>query len=95
MAADVYGQIIFIRNGIRIKDSRRPLYIREEYLQFALVHADGDYDIRRARPGSPEKVVIVRADSPRQTVRRTKVIDGAGFTVIGGKNRALSPILRG
>jgi hypothetical protein len=94
MAAEVYGKITFIGNGIRIKNRRRPLNIRKENLQFVFVHADRDYDIRRTRPGTPKKVIIVRADSPRQTIRRAKVIDGAGFTVIGGKNRAMSPILR-
>src|SRR4029077_13990591 len=95
IAADVNGKIIFIGDSIRVGDRRRLLNIRKEELKLAKVHAHRDDNSAGRIPGSPEVIIIVRADGPRQTIRWAEVIDGAGFAIIGRENGSMSAVFSG
>jgi hypothetical protein len=62
LTGDIYRLIILVPHAVLAPDLTLLLDLTEDRLQISVRNADGDDDLARAVPGSPDVVAVVAAD---------------------------------
>src|SRR5215210_947035 len=85
---DVDRQVLLVGHAVLAGDGVRVLDVVEHRFEPFAGDTDGDDDLARTTPRSPDVVVIVTADDPREEVFRAEEIEGPGLPEVTGEDAA-------
>src|SRR5262249_39215292 len=85
---------MLVRHRVWVVHARDLLHAYKQLLEALLAIVHDDHTFAGVIARSPEKIVLVTADRPRQSIFRPEVIDRAGYAIVGGKDRRLRSNIR-
>jgi hypothetical protein len=91
----IHRPFVLLRYAAAAGDDRGPLDASVDLPNVVSGNPDGDHDLPRAAPRSPQMVVVMPAYGRWKVVSATQEVERAGLPVVGGEDAGRAPLFGG